>query len=142
MLDFRTSSNLVDLPSILGGMNLGERLKLAREMRGLSQVALAKAVGVSPQAISLIENGMSKGLRPENLVAAADALEIRVCWLATGIGPMMDTNNDNLDRDAIHLAGQYSQLTEEQRAMVSDLIQAMLSRTPPAASGKKGGRRS
>lgn len=40
-------------------MNIGERLKMLREGRSLSGIALARRVGVVPSQISKIENGVT-----------------------------------------------------------------------------------
>lgn len=70
------------------GTTLGQRIREAREARGWSQLRLGESVGVSRAAVSQWESGESKGLRPENLVAAARALAVNVEWLVTGVGAM------------------------------------------------------
>lgn len=51
----------------------GERLRLWREHRALTQRELADAIGVTPQAVSLWENGESP--RPAHIHALDDALQ-------------------------------------------------------------------
>ena len=62
-------------------MNIGENLKHIRETRGMTQVALAEAVGVTPSMITQIERG-TKALSVQLAVAIAQALEGTVAELA------------------------------------------------------------
>ncbi len=55
---------------------LGERIRDARIAKGLSQSDLAKTLTVTPSAVSYWESGETKGLKPENLLACADALGV------------------------------------------------------------------
>lgn len=63
---------------------MAERIKQARLRAGISPKKLAEQVGVSRSAVVQWETGDTKGLRPDNLLAAADALRVSVRWLATG----------------------------------------------------------
>jgi transcriptional regulator with XRE-family HTH domain len=63
---------------------LGSRIKWVREREGISQQMLADAVGVSRAAVSQWENGQTKGLRPENLIAVAEQLNSGIRWLVLG----------------------------------------------------------
>lgn len=65
---------------------LSERLKEARNLRGLTQKALAEKVGISQAAIQKIETG--KASQTTKLVEIANALAIRPEWLSSGSGPM------------------------------------------------------
>lgn len=65
---------------------LANRLRYARELAGLSQSALARAVGLRPQAIQSIEAG--KVMQPRQMSALAAALQVNLGWLATGEGVM------------------------------------------------------
>ncbi|WP_313632522.1 LexA family transcriptional regulator [Massilia timonae] len=69
-------------------MLLSERIKLAMEQAGVSQVELARACGVKPPSVHGWLSGKSKFLRGENLLQAARALKVNQDWLATGTGPM------------------------------------------------------
>ena len=59
---------------------LGTRLLKARKLRRLSQSALAKQIGTSPNQISMIENGQS-GTSIRTMVAAATALNVSLDFL-------------------------------------------------------------
>lgn len=63
---------------------LAERLKEARTDRGLSQVALAKMVGIGQATVASIENGRNKGSTYTTQLAVA--LGVSPAWLADGIG--------------------------------------------------------
>jgi len=69
-------------------MLLSERIKLAMDEAGMSQVDLARACGVKPPSVHGWLSGKSKYLRGENLLQAARALNVNQDWLATGSGPM------------------------------------------------------
>lgn len=50
----------------------------------MTQQQLATMVGVKRESVSQWESGDSKSLKPENLLATADALEVDIRWLITG----------------------------------------------------------
>ena len=64
-------------------MSLGERITELRNLNGISQYELAKALGVSRQAVSKWENGQSN---PDsmNLVHLAEILDTDIEYLTTG----------------------------------------------------------
>lgn len=64
-------------------MSIGDRISELRNAAGVSQVDLAKAVGVSRQAVSKWENDLSC---PDtyNLIQLADLLDTDIEYLATG----------------------------------------------------------
>lgn len=64
-----------------------QRLAEAMQERGISGSALAAALGVSRQSISLLLSKDSKSMKPEHLFAAADFLGVEPRWLAIGEGP-------------------------------------------------------
>ncbi|MDK6077916.1 LexA family transcriptional regulator [Massilia varians] len=70
-------------------MLLSERIKLAMQTAGISQVELARACGVAPPSVHGWLSGKSKFLRGENLLKAARALRVSEDWLATGKGSMI-----------------------------------------------------
>lgn len=59
---------------------IGSRLSLARKLRGMSQTELAKAIDVTPRAISKYEKE-GEGLSPAKLEAIAEALDFTVSFL-------------------------------------------------------------
>jgi phage repressor protein C with HTH and peptisase S24 domain len=67
---------------------VGTRIKKAREALGLTQVVLAKAVGVSQQAVMELESGRAKGTK--HTAKFARALGQDPLWLETGDGRMRE----------------------------------------------------
>ena len=63
---------------------LRSRLVYARDLRGLSQTALAKLAGVSQGTIGNIEAGLRDGA--SSLASIAHALNVRYFWLRDGDG--------------------------------------------------------
>lgn len=63
---------------------MGQRLKLVREDRGISQAALADRVGVKQQTIGALESGGAR--KTAYLVQIAEALGVDAGWLQTGRG--------------------------------------------------------
>jgi len=61
------------------------RLADARNKKGLSQIELARLVGVKPGSIGNYESGIRKSSR--QIVAIAKALGVDPTWLETGKGP-------------------------------------------------------
>lgn len=62
------------------------RIAKRRAELELSREELAEAVGVSVAAVGQWESGKTKNLKLDHLIAIADALNINVRWLATGVG--------------------------------------------------------
>lgn len=66
---------------------IGERIRLARRAHGMTQEQLAELSGFSHKsAINKIELGLN-GLSEKKLQAVADALQVSVYYLKTGIQP-------------------------------------------------------
>ena len=61
-------------------IKVGENIRIWRELKGLKQIDLAKRIEISPEALSNIENGVSKP-NIERLEDIANALEIEVSQL-------------------------------------------------------------
>ena len=61
---------------------IGERIRYQREKKNISQVSLAKHIGVSQQAIQQVEIG--KARKPRNLYEIAQKLECSYEWLVFG----------------------------------------------------------
>lgn len=65
--------------------SIGDRLRIARERKLLTQDELSERTGVMKATISRIENGKHANRpRAGTLRALADALEVDVFWLANG----------------------------------------------------------
>lgn len=66
-------------------VNFGQRLKNARKAKAVSMRELARQVGLSVNAVSLLEAGTGSP-RVDNCEALALALDVAPCWLAFGVG--------------------------------------------------------
>ena len=95
------------------------RLRAARERRGLSQGGVAARTGLQVSAVSHFETG---GRKPsfDNLRRLADALEVTTDYLLGRTGDMEGTvaAADRLYRD-------YAELPPEHREMADDFIQML-----------------
>jgi transcriptional regulator with XRE-family HTH domain len=69
-------------------MTAQQRMRLARRHAGMSQAALAKAVGVQRSAVSHWEATLGKSPSAAHLREAALATGVQFEWLATGRGRM------------------------------------------------------
>ncbi|TRZ57347.1 MAG: hypothetical protein D4S02_13790 [Rhodocyclaceae bacterium] len=76
-------------------MSYQERLALAMSQSELYKSAtdLARAMGCTPQAVSLVLSGASKSFGATNHSKASDLLNILPTWLASGEGPMRGTSH-------------------------------------------------
>lgn len=103
-------------------LSFSDRLQAAMDAEGFRQIDLASKVGLSRAAINQLISGTSKGMKPDNLVAVARALRVRIEWLATGEEPMRDpiTPEDRAIIASLH------QLDEERRSLILANIRAMI----------------
>lgn len=74
-------------PHMRPPMNYGQRLRLAREEKGLTQKALAKLVGMSASNLWELEE---KGKGSAKTAQMAEVLGVRPQWLASGDGDMRE----------------------------------------------------
>lgn len=65
---------------------IGQRIRRAREARGMSQAQLAKAVGIAQQTLATLEGDPDRGTK--HVLKFAQALNQDPNWLATGEGAM------------------------------------------------------
>lgn len=78
-------------------MNPQQRIRLARRHAGLSQAALAEAVGVQRSAVSHWEAVQGKSPSMANLRRVATVTAVQFEWLATGRGRMGLSPDETLD---------------------------------------------
>lgn len=78
-------------------MNSQQRIRLARRHAGLSQAALAEAVGVQRSAVSHWEAVQGKSPSMVNLRRVATVTSVQFEWLATGRGRMALSADEALD---------------------------------------------
>lgn len=78
-------------------MNAQQRIRLARRHAGLSQAALAEAVGVQRSAVSHWEAAQGKSPSMTNLRSVATITGVQFEWLATGRGRMALSPDEAMD---------------------------------------------
>lgn len=94
-----------------------ERLRTAREKRGLSQGELAARAGLQPSAISHFETGTRKPSF-DNLRRLADALEATTDYLLGRVSELT-----GLATGAEKMHRHYDQLTTDDRAVADRMIE-------------------
>jgi transcriptional regulator with XRE-family HTH domain len=82
---------------------LGEKIKLARKAKGLSQDELALKVGLSRVSISHLENGRRKSLKPATLGKLAEALKKPEAYFYEATIPSLDSLPKVLKEVIMHL---------------------------------------
>ena len=97
---------------------LATRLRSARKRLKWSQQDLANRAGTTQAVIQKIENG--KSLRPRNIVAIAEALEVEPAWLMFGASETAE-----LSPEAIEVAKAWSELSEPDRSNVMDQVKRL-----------------
>jgi len=67
---------------IAGPEYIGERLRMVRREKGLTQAELGEKSGTNQAVIQKIENGNS--LRPRQIMRIAEILDVNPAWLQFG----------------------------------------------------------
>lgn len=118
-------------------MTAQQRIRLARRHAGLSQSALALAVGVQRSAVSHWEAVDGKSPSMTNLRRVATITGVQFEWLATGRGRMALSHEDALDTVAaaeatlvddaseMRLLAAYRALPARSRAPLLELMEQM-----------------
>ncbi|AWV08478.1 helix-turn-helix transcriptional regulator [Marilutibacter maris] len=83
-------------------MTLQQRIRLARRHAGLSQAAVARAVGVQRSAVSHWEATVGKSPSTSNMRELALVTQVQFEWLATGRGRM--TLSEDVAMDSVAAA--------------------------------------
>lgn len=78
-----------DLSIMISCMEIGERITIAREHAKMGKADLARAIGVSRQAVGAMENGGTKDPKPGNIFNIAKATGVNIEWLIFGRGEML-----------------------------------------------------
>lgn len=91
---------------------MGQRIMERRKKLGLTQEALAEMSELTTQFVSYAESG-KRGMRPENLMKVAAALEVSTDYLLTG---------DIIDKDKLLLSEKLDKLTPLQVRIVENVI--------------------
>ena len=97
-------------------MEIGQRIKQLRVMKGLTQEELADMISVSVQTISTAERGR-KALRPENIAKISRALRCTTDYIL--IGKNVDAVPEALNRT-------YKNLTPLQYRCLTQIVESYL----------------
>lgn len=103
---------------------IGQRLKAARKMRGMSQMTLADTIGVSRGVITNIERDIIQDPQPIVINAICDVLHINRKWLLDNSGPM-ETKNSNQNAQILsEIYSNAKELSEEELLFIRDVIRS------------------
>lgn len=92
---------------------IGERLRIRRKFKKMTQKQLAKAVGMAQSTISEIELGLSKSATAENILKIAAVLDTNPQWLLYGTG---DPDLATFKPDDSQVANLANNLSPEKKA--------------------------
>ncbi len=95
--------------------SLALRLRQSRLEKGWSQEYLASRADTSQAVIQKIEN--AKSLRPRNIEAIADALDVHPAWLVFGV-----RETSEIDEEAVQVARAWSKLKDPERSTMRETI--------------------
>ncbi|MDI3286105.1 helix-turn-helix domain-containing protein [Polyangium sp. 15x6] len=84
-------------------MDLGDRVKQARQLRGIKSTELDRLAGVSQGTTSRLESKQRGkfGGTATTVQRVAKALRVNMEWLMTGQGPMEETEEDPIPNRAL-----------------------------------------
>lgn len=111
-------------------MTIGNRIKTAREAKGLTQEELGAACGTTKQSIFKYETGIVTNIPLDRIEKIAEILEVSPASLM-GWEPPPEENKpaepelDELDKEFIRLV---AQLTPEQRRRQIEVLQDIVGR--------------
>lgn len=100
---------------------LGERLRLARERKGLKQTQVKERTNINNKTLSGYENNVSE---PDSntLATLADLYEVSYKWLLSGKGNMTNDNSDSLtEKDEKDIAKRMEKMREDLLAAKNDV---------------------
>jgi transcriptional regulator with XRE-family HTH domain len=103
---------------------IGARIRLARTTKGLTQVDLAAAIGVSRAHLTNVEGG-NGGLALDKLSALARETGTTVAWLIGEAGPV--------DQAEAELTAAFRSLDQRDRETALRIIQSLRRDDPPPA---------
>lgn len=86
-------------------MSKNKRLKEFREYLRLTQAQMADALGIKQSAYSSMESGNSD-IKIKHIETLKKNYNMNEAWLLSGIGPILDNANENLDTKYISLVGE------------------------------------
>lgn len=100
---------------------LGRRIRQARKELGLTQVELAKLVGIKQASISELETGETVAPSGQTLIAMAHHLNISATWLMTGKGNKSAEKQDQ-STEILDLIERIGALSEQKRELLFQIF--------------------
>lgn len=97
-------------------IEVGQRIAQIRLERGLTQYRLAELSELTQQQVSYAERG-EKGLRSQNLLKIAKALNVSADYLLTG-----EFIDKDINMSLSEIQEDLDQLSTEQRAIICDVV--------------------
>jgi transcriptional regulator with XRE-family HTH domain len=120
----------------LGGMpTYGQRLDKAMKLARTDRARVAKALGVTVQAVGQVLNGTTKAFTADKSAKVARFLAVDHFWLATGDGEPRPP--DKLSEEAMDFARRYDRLNANERQRLSALLIAARDGVPDHAVEEK-----
>lgn len=109
-------------------MTKGERIAFLRKGKGMTMVELADRIGVLKQTMYKYENDITTNIPSDKIELMADALGTSPAYIM-GWDDEEAPFGDDIERSekAARIDQLYSLLTQEQQALVENLIQNLLS---------------
>ena len=101
---------------------IGERVRLLRKKRGLSQVELAARVGITQGSLSLIETNKTEVPAGETLAALCRVLQTTPDFIVAGAGDPDSIESAMQEHELVHL---WRDLPQEARKLVLENAQAV-----------------
>ena len=109
-------------------MEVGQKIKEARILKGLTQEELGNMVGLQKSAIAKYENGRVVNIKRSTLQKLAQALDLRGSDLIIESNPKEAAELSAkvlLDSELMDAIEKYYTLTAEKQKMIRDLIRSM-----------------
>lgn len=109
-------------------MEIGQKIKEARIVKGLTQEELGNLVGLQKSAIAKYENGRVVNIKRSTLQKLAKALDLRGSDLIIEADPKEAADLHAkvlLDVELMDAIEKYYTLTDDKQKMIRDLIRSM-----------------
>jgi transcriptional regulator with XRE-family HTH domain len=87
MLDFQVKDAIRDVPYAIRMETIGDRIRQCRNARGMTQLELAEAVGVTKGAVSQWELGGTKNVKLSTFLRLVEVLHTTAEYLVSGQTP-------------------------------------------------------
>lgn len=110
-------------------MKIGEKIKRARNIQGMTQEELGKIIGVQKSAIAKYESGRVVNIKRSTLQKIASALNIRPSELIFEESPKESASfhvKVISDLELMNTLKDYYKLTQENQKIVRDLIRSLV----------------